>query len=98
MNTEQVSPHRLEPGEVNLSSWTVKLSRSGMGGWGWEANHADGREVVSESYFTSKANAEKAAVKRLMRIEQGEDFEEIDAFKLQIRVRERERESSGGKG
>lgn len=88
--TEQKSPHSLQDGETNLSSWTVKFDRVLLG-WTWSAEHADGTAAGPSmpAIFVKKEHAEHDAVKTLTRIESGADHEEVGGFDLQIRVRER---------
>jgi hypothetical protein len=94
MTTEHLDPHSLQPGEVNLSSWTVHFDKTLLG-WKWAATHADGREVGRQFpepiLFANRHSAEMDAVKRLSAIERGDWSEEVSGFDLQIRVRERDR-------
>lgn len=92
MNTTTAkSPDRLEPGERNLSSWTVKFERGMVGGWSWSAEHNDGRKAGPSipGVFMSKETAEHDAVNQLERVDRGDYHEEVSGFDLQIRVRER---------
>jgi hypothetical protein len=93
-NDQTLSPNRLQDGEVNLSSWTVTFKRAIMGAWTWEAIGPDGATagpLLPPGMFAKKEKAEADAVSTLTRIETGADREEISAFDLQIRVRERGR-------